>query len=327
MGENWQFDRFDMMFAARVETGGGAIDWPAIKAFRDVPTFTDAVLRYDAISGPFYGNQFILNKVVPETWRFQMIAFLMHLHETRDPEDPRSGLTLANFQRVCATLELASAGRAFAFLNIMRVGGYLARTRSETDRRIVHLEPTGHFIETVERWNDGIFELIDTAMPAAGLVAARAQNVMLSQTMRRHSTEKLLAGWRPLDAFPEVEHFASRDGGWMLLARAMALSLREGAGKPVAIDLVGFGKEFGSSRTQLRRILESAYAAELLEEPPQNGATICFSQQMVCAFASWFAWYLASYHDSAMAAPQRERIAQPSYLSSDDNAAPRQSNA
>ena len=301
MSNGWRIDEFDARFAARIDDQPDVIQWHAIKAFRDAPGFPNAALRYDTISGPFYGNQFILNKVVPEAWRFQMIVFLLHLYETRDPADPRSGLTLANFQKLCATLKLASAGRAFAFLNIMRVGGYLARSQSETDRRIVHLEPTPHFIETVERWNDGIFELIDTAIPSAGLVAARARNATLGQSMRRRSAEKILAGWQPLAAFPEVEHFAARDGGWMLLARAIALSLRQGTRMPVAIDLPAFGKEFGSSRSQLRRILESAHEAGLLEAPPQNGTNICLSPLLFCAFMTWLASYLANYHDSILA--------------------------
>jgi AraC-like DNA-binding protein len=291
-------DHYDTLFAARVAAAGGQ-DWAAVRAFRDSPTFIDAVLRYDAISGPFYANQFILNKVVPEAWRFQMIVFLLHLHDTRDWADPRSGLTLANFQRVCAQLGLASAGRAMAFLNIMRVGGYLARSRSEADGRIVHLEPTPRFIATVERWNDGIFALIDTAMPSAELVAARAHYPALGRDMRRISAEKILAGWKPLAAFPEVEHFAARDGGWMLLARAAALTLAGQEGAPVSIDLAAFAREFGTSRTQLRRILESAFGAGLLEAPPANGADIRLSSALVCAFAAWLAGYLASYHDSA----------------------------
>jgi hypothetical protein len=321
----WQLDRFDALFAARVNSSDVGIRWPAILAFRETPTFLDAVLRYDEISGPFYGHQFLLNKVVPEAWRFQMIVFLLHLHDTRDPADIRSGLTLANFQRVCATLQLASAGRAFAFLNIMRAGGYLERCPSEVDRRVVHLEPTARFLDTVERWNTGIFSLIDTALPSAGLVAARASDPLLGRAMRRHSAEKLLAGWRPLAAFPEVEHFAARDGGWILLARAMALLLRQRTDAPVAIDLTAFGKEFGSSRTQLRRILESAYEKGLLDAPPNNGTTICLSPQLICAFATWLASYLASYHDSAVSASSLDCVAQLSYPSNDDSAAPRQS--
>ena len=292
-------DSYDTLFAARVAAAGGQ-DWATIRAFRDSPTFIDAVRRYDAISGPFYANQFILNKVVPEAWRFQMIVFLLHLHDTRDWADPRSGLTLANFQRVCAQLGLASAGRAMAFLNIMRVGGYLARSRSEADGRIVHLEPTPRFIATVEQWNAGMFVLIDTALPAAGLVAASARWPDLGGEMRRISAEKILNGWKPLAAFPEVEHFAARDGGWMLLARASALTLTGHGDAPVAIDLSAFAKEFGTSRTQLRRILDSAHAAGLLDAPHGNGRTIALSPILAAAHVNWLASYLASYHDSTI---------------------------
>lgn len=294
----------DALFSARIAAQPASISWAAIRALRDSPTFIDAVRQYDAISGPFYANQFILNKVVPEARRFQMIVFLLHLHDTRDWSDPRSGLTLANFQRVCARLGLASAGRAMAFLNIMRVGGYLARRKSEADGRIVHLEPTPRFIATVEQWNDGIFTLIDTAMPSAGLIMTRARWPALGREMRRHSAEKLLAGWKPLAAFPEVEHFAARDGGWMLLARAAAMTLSVPSGAPVTIDLVAFGKEFGASRTQLRRILESAHKVGLIDAPPQNGKEVRLTPLLISAFHTWLASYLASYHDSAIAASQ-----------------------
>jgi hypothetical protein len=296
MTSAFRIDQHDDLFAPRTS----AEDWAHIIAFRNRPDFLKAALDYIVVSGPFYANNFILNKVVPEAWRFQMIVFLLHLHDMRDPHDPRSGLTLSNFQRLCTQLDLASRGRAFAFLNIMRVGGYLARIPSPRDTRVVHLEPTQLFMETVERWNDGIFRLIDIAAPESRLLQARHAYPALGREMRRRSAERIIAGWKPLGPFPEVLHFAATDGGWMLLAHGVAEAMRNGEGiAPVVINLTHFGTEYSVSRSHLRRLLEGAFESGLLEAPPANGANIRFSSQLVCAFVAWLASYLAGYHQSA----------------------------
>ena len=298
MNRNFAIDDYDSLFAARTT----ADDWAHIKAFRDRPQFPAAAAAYLEISAPFFANNFILNKVVPEAWRFQMIVFLLHLHDTRDPDNPRSGLTLSNFQRVCAQLDLASKGRAFAFLNLMRVGGYVMRMQSPQDNRVVHLEPTPLFLATVTQWNDGIFRMIDIAAPETSLIDHQRAYPHLGREMRRNSTERILSGWQPLGPFPEVFHFAATDGGWMLIAYLVCEATRNGDIAPISIDLAKFGRQYGGSRSQLRRLLEGAYRDGLLETPPASGAHIILTPRLVCAFLTWLASYLAGYQRSALAA-------------------------
>jgi hypothetical protein len=299
MAGAFDIGQYDALFATRTT----AEDWAHIIAFRNRAHFRDAALRYIEISGPFYRNNFFLNKILPEAWRFQMIALHLHLHDARDPNDPRSGLTLGNFQRVCKQLSLASPGRAFAFLSLMRVGGYLTRASEQRDARVVRLEPTPLALATLEKWNDGIFEMIDCATPEISLLEMRTRYPQLGREMRRRSAERLLGGWQPLAPFPEVFHFAATDGGWMLLARCVTDALRGGNGiTPVSIKLDSFGKEYGGSRSHLRRLLEGAYADGLLEALPANGADIRLSPRLTCAFMTWFASYLAGYQRSALEA-------------------------
>ena len=299
MAGAFDISQYDALFASRTTPE----DWAHIVAFRNRAHFLDAAMRYIEISGPFYRNNIFLNKILPEVWRFQMIALHLHLHDTRDPSDPRSGLTLGNFQRICKQLSLASPGRAFAFLSLMRVGGYLTRASEQRDARIVRLEPTPYALATLEKWNDGIFEMIDVATPEISLLKMRAIYPQLGREMRRRSAERLVAGWQPLVPFPEVLHFAATDGGWMLLAHCVTEALRSGNGiAPVSIKLDSFGKEYGGSRSHLRRLLEGAFADGLLEAPPANGADIRISPRLACAFLAWFASYLAGYQRSALAA-------------------------
>ena len=288
-------DEYDSEFASRLSPQ----EWEVILDFRRLPDFCVAAQQYQMISATFYANHFILNKVVPEVWRFQMIACLLHLYDTRNPDDPRSGLTLVNFQKICTELKLASRGRAFAFLNIMRVGGYLSRNPSSRDARVVELEPTPVFIETVERWNHGIFQMIDAALPGIDLVEKHKRLPRLGWTMRRRSVERVLAGWKPVDAFPEIYMFVAADGGWMLLSYCVAKAVHGDTIVPVSVNLSEIGQQYGGSRSHLRRLLETAYAKGYLLAPPSNGSNIVLSPKLVCAYMTWIASYLGGYYRSA----------------------------
>jgi hypothetical protein len=287
-------DSHDALFASRTT----ADEWNRIAAFRNSAHFCDGARRHEGVMAPFFSNNLILNKVVLEAWRFQMIVFTLYLHDTRDAGDPRSGLTFANLSRICKELELASTGRVYAFLNLMRAGGYLDSIRSAADSRIVHYAPTPAFMEKVHAWNDGIFAAIDAAKPDCGFLAKQDHIPELGKGMRVSGAERLLTGWKPLDPFPEVTHFANADGGWMLMEQIVARSLCHADGiivEPVSINLRHFGRDFGGSRSNLLRLLEGAYQAGLLEAPPQGGAHIHFTSRMTCAFLSFIASYLDNY--------------------------------
>ena len=237
-----------------------------------------------------------------------MLVIMLYLDATRDPQDPRTGLTLANMQKYCAQLELASPGRVYAFINIMKLGGYISSARSPLDSRVVHMVPTAQFMETVEEWNANIFESVDAAHPQAGLVALSARYPALGQGMRTSGAEGLLAGWKPLDPFPEAFHFAGVDGGWLLMEHIVAAALQEPGQvriAPVTLNMSVVGKQFGGSRSNLRRLLESAYELGLLDAPPEGGRNILFSSRMVCSFITFIASFLSYFEDHSAIALRR----------------------
>jgi hypothetical protein len=298
----------DTLFASRTT----AEDWARILTFRSRPHFLDGVRRHAGVMAPFFAHNLILNKVVAEVWRFQMLVVMLYLDATRDAQDPRTGLTLANMQKHCAQLELASPGRIYAFLNIMKLGGYIRSERSSLDSRVVHMMPTAQFMETVEEWNANIFESIDAAHPQAGLVAKSAQHPALGLGMRTSGAEGLIAGWKPLDPFPEANLFAGVDGGWLLMEHIVAAALQEPGGvriTPVTLNMSAVGKQFGGSRSNLRRLLESAYELGLLDAPPEGGRNVIFSSLMVCSFITFIASFLSYFEDhSAIALGRIEGV-------------------
>ncbi|MDE2445847.1 MAG: hypothetical protein KGO94_06695 [Alphaproteobacteria bacterium] len=290
---------YDATFASRTTPD----DWQRILRFRSSPRFLEALKTYHALIPQYFSDNVVLNKVVTEAWRFEMLVYTLYLHDTRETANPRSGLTTTNLEKICAQQKCASKGRVLAILGIMRLGGYLRQKKSEIDSRIKHLEPTAKFLSIVEGWNNRILQIIDAVYPEGALAQAHAQNPAIGRNMRTRGAEGLLAGFKLLDPFPEVFHFVSSDGGWMLLLHLVAESLRRGEYKsiaPVEVDLAAYGKRFSASRSHLRRLLESAYEKEILTAPPRNGSDVRLSPITVSAFLSCMASELDFYRGNAV---------------------------
>ena len=304
----FRIDSFDQPLASRMD----APEWQRILAFRNHPRFINALFRYNELIPDYFANNPILNKVVTEIWRFHSLIFTLHLCDTRDPDDPKSGLTVSRLQKVCAEQNMASPGRVLALLGIMQLGGYLRRQRSEVDSRIVHLEATDKLMKVVEGWTRAMLQIVDAVEPGDKLADCHARHPMFGRLLRRRGALVVLGGWRALDPFPEVLHFLSRDAAWMLLIRFAAESMRQGRDgelAPVAVELDSFGKLYGVSRSHLRRVLDTAHEAGLLDLPARNGSCILPSHKLMAAYLACMAsevgrcqqWALAVKADLAMA--------------------------
>jgi DNA-binding MarR family transcriptional regulator len=298
--EAFTIDCFDEVLSQRADPA----EWARIMSMRAQPNFLNCLKQYNKLMAPFFADKVILNKIVTEAWRFEMLVYTLYLYDQRDYSDSRSGLTVANLERLCAQMNCASPGRVRAILGIMRVGGYLRRSRSYEDQRVVQLEPTPQFLDIVESWNRRIFQISDSVFAEDHLVDWHKRENRLGWEMRNRGCEALVAGWKLLDPFPEVFHFVSSDGGWMLLLRCAFEALRLGNDQhimPVSVDLSTFGRRYGVSRSHLRRLLESAYEAGLLRAPPKNGANIVLSKELLASYLNCMAAEISFYRSHAMA--------------------------
>lgn len=290
----------DGQFAARMP----AEEWVRVRKMRDSPTMLDALDAYHELLSPYFSDHLLLNKVVTEGRRFEMLVYLLYLEATYDAADPRSGLTAANFRRVCAAQGVCSPNRASMVLGLMRLAGFLT-TRPAADPRVVQLVATPAFVEIVEGWNRAILSIIDTAAPGHALAAAHAALPGLGRGMRTHGARAALDGWHLLTAFPEARLMIDRDGGWMLLMHLTHESLKAGGREvisPVAVDLERFGKRFGVSRSHLRRLLEEVHAAGLLARPPRNGSDVQLQPELVASYITCMAAELEFYRTMTLAA-------------------------
>ena len=300
-----EFVPFDIAdFDAEISARATPEEWRRILNFRDAPGFKYALPKYHELMLGYYSGNMMLNKVVTEAWRFEMLVYTLHLYDMRDPENPRSGLTLSNLEKMCAAQKCASPGRVRTIVGIMWLGGFLKRNKSKRDSRVVHFEPSKNFIDIVEGWNNRIFQTIDAVFPEDRLAASHLSHPRFGWEMRNGGARGLLAGWKMLDPFPEVFHFVSADGGWMLLLHCAHEALRLGGGThiaPVSVDLATFGPRFGVSRSHLRRLLEAAHKAGLLSEPPRNGSHIVLAPKLLASYLTCMASELDYFRGHALA--------------------------
>ena len=297
----FRLDCFDVELASRMPPA----DWRRMLELRSHSRFLLGLECYDTRIAQFFSDNLILNKVVTEAWRFEMIVYLLYLYETREHDVARSGLTVSNLQKLCTKQNCASNGRVLAILGLMGAAGYLRRSRSVHDNRIMQLEPSEAFINIVEGWNRRIFETIDSIVPEGALESHHVFHPRFGCEMRTRGALGVIEGFKLIDPFPEVSHFVSCDGGWMLLLKCVAETVRHGGGHtivPVSLDLGAVATRFGVSRSHLRRLLESAYSIGLLDAPPRNGANIMLSPILMASFLSCMASELSYYREHAEAA-------------------------
>jgi hypothetical protein len=292
MIENFDITAHDDTLAGRMST----FEWSRIRDFRSLPKFLDLARQEDQFGAPEFAQLHAVMVMVGEQWRFQMAVHAVHLIDTRTPDDAGSGLTIGNLQRRCTKLDLASPGRVKAFLGTLTTRGLLTPAQSLQDRRIIHLEPSPIFLAIVDHAMNTIIGLVDAVDTNAKLAQHNAVHPTFGKEMRRIGTERLIAGWNPEQAFPEVHGFSTREGGWMLLCHCVAIVLRNGTrSTPVSVALDIVANETGGSRSNLRKILYEAYDQDLLEASPQNGTHILLSETLLCSFFAYLASYYAHY--------------------------------
>jgi len=157
------------------------IDWAGptreeVAALRRHPRFGEAMTASMRVPLDLYHGNRILNLITNDRGRYILAIFALHLHYSRRPQDPGSGLTATRLQTMCAEQGVCSFGRAGALIRLLRWTGYLTDAPATQDRRVRLLMPTERMFEIHrERWR--------RQLHAVALVRPEAQEP-LSSTIR-----------------------------------------------------------------------------------------------------------------------------------------------
>jgi AraC-like DNA-binding protein len=281
-----------------------ASEWDAICAYRSRGRFPQALIRYDELLSVGFLDNPVLTMSMRETSRFNTLAIALHLHDVRNADDPRSGLTMGLLKSVCEKFGIASAGRVAEIINLLIHNRYFARTPCTVDKRITLIAPTERMVPVLYRWDKAYFEMLDVSNSQLNLTADFIADPTLGPRLRRAVGNKRVAGWSSLSAFPDVNMFLERAGGWSLFARCMSMWMNrapEALDAPLTLNLEEFAAEAGASRSSLRRLLTEAHQQGLLLTAPRTGQNIVMSDKLVSTGATWLAYLLLTHETLALA--------------------------
>jgi hypothetical protein len=263
--------------------------------FRTHPAFPDAVRLYAERLLGIYDRQPLLNRLIREEARWLISGFALYLHFARDPCELTSGTTLGRLQALSVAHGLASPARVATLVALMRVGGFLVQTTTQTDRRARRLEPTEAMLAYARPWLAANLDAIRLLGPEAGFHDQLDCDPDFIGRFYREAGTLFMSGVRVMDAVPDIRLFSGRDAGYMILLR-LWLSDPDCAFPPrgpMALPYEEVARTFGVSRSHVRRLMEAAAAQGLVRLLADDGRAIEVLPPLVALFAECLALQLA----------------------------------
>ena len=235
----------------------------AIAALRDHPQFQLAMR--EAARGVvtlLHGNR-VLNSLMNDRARALFGAVALYLHYSGDGNP---GLTVGRMKELCVRLGLCSRGRCEAMLALMRAAGFFVSVPNR-DGRQRQLAPTEKLLAMYRaRW-DRNFCAMRLVMPEAANYLAALDDPAFIREFMLALGERYVGGLRLLDYVPELEIFAERSSGVVIL---YSLALEGPANGPfpptgpVPLSISALAKRFAVSRKHVLTLLRDAEVQGLL---------------------------------------------------------------
>jgi hypothetical protein len=236
--------------------------------------------------------------LVNETARSLISNICIYADLDFDPATPGTGLTVRKLQRLCSARGLASPGRVFAFVNMMRLSGYL-RTEPVQDQRYKILRPTDKLHAYRRDLMQCIFSAVDIVSHRGDYAQRASDPATDRQILRVAGSDYFERGLLLLDYHPDIKMFADRDGGYHFLLELLHLSgFFSGdyaPGRTLDISLTQMGLRCFLSRSHLRSILNDAAERGLIAFATGPGITITLQNTLTRLYDQHVAILLAYY--------------------------------
>jgi hypothetical protein len=271
---------------------------PSVEALRAIEAHPHlpAALRAMASGGvAIYRGNRIVNILINDRARFLIGVFAIHLHHVSRPGDPRSGATLGRIRTLCVEQKVCSGGRAEAMLVLMRMFGYLASAPSEADRRLHRVVPTDGLISWHRARLALTLEAITGLMPEAAQAHAALHSRDFVERLVSHFARVHLPGFYYVDHVPEMRLFFERNAGVPILFSIMLTCEATDSFPPrgpVAASLKNLARQFGVSRSHVRRLLQQAVDSGLMERDVSRPDRFRLLPAVHVAFTRLMAMYI-----------------------------------
>jgi hypothetical protein len=233
----------------------------AISALRKHVRFQAAMRAAARSTVALYRGNRLLNSLMNDRARALFAHVALYLHFVGTP-----GLTVGAMKELCVQLGLCSRGRCEAVLALMRAAGFFS-TAPHADRRLRLLVPTEKLIALQrERWAAHL-EAMRLVMPKAERYCGALGDELFMRAFVISLVEKFIAGLRVLDYAPELEMFAERNAGMVILFNLALAGPADGPFPPdaaVPLSINALATTFSVSRKHVLTMLRDAEAQQML---------------------------------------------------------------
>src|SRR5215470_5598705 len=244
----------------------GPLSAEAVAALRAHPLLSNAVI---AAAGALVAITPRPPVIINDLGRFVIGNLALYLHYSRDPADPRSGLSAGRLKALCTEQNVCSRGRAVAVMVLMRNAGDLVPAACQVDQRLRLLVPTERLIKACRQYWEAIFRGMALVIPRRSDAVAALQREDVSAAFSQVFGGYFCAGVRMFKLGGQgLTPFAQRNAALAILLSLFVASEQDGSsGSPatVSISIAELARRFGVSRPQVVRVLDTAVEASLVE--------------------------------------------------------------
>lgn len=224
------------------------------------PGLARAVTAATAQAVRNYDGNWIRNRLLNDRGRALMAMLMLDLHFTRNVG---KGFTGAQLRREVAACDLCSPGRVIALVAAMRVSKLLAPIPG-ADQRELRLAPTQLLLDLHRmRWRN-VFTAMSLMMPELAAAALAIPDSQLFGPGTHAIMDAYRKGLRVWDVTPELEPFADRDAGFVILARLHASDHSD-------LPIQDIARQFTVSRSHVAGLLRQAEADGLVSPTGSRG--------------------------------------------------------
>lgn len=228
-----------------------------------------------------------LNRLLQEAARNILFVVIMCLNARYDQDDRATWPTMRLVARTTAAHGVASERRIHGLVTQFVRAGYIELDASHRDRRIELVTPTAKMVAEDQVWLASHYLPLQILFPDPGYDLIMRRDPKFQVAQRLVASSFLAHGMKILADHELIVRFMMHEGGMMTLLKLMELDRRGALQDPVSY--ADIGARFGTSRTQVRKIVQEAVSVGFLSVSKDDRPIVGLTPKLFEAFDRFIA--------------------------------------
>jgi DNA-binding MarR family transcriptional regulator len=251
------------------------------------PAFSHAQALYlDLYEAPFKNNPFLV-RLFGSAGRSVAFLTALRLAALQVPGDETTLLTPRRMQEVAVRSRVIRPRTMTNALARLRATGYLKSSPVPGDRRQSALQPTEKALTYYRDWVSAHIRPLAMIFPDRNYSAGVNGEPDFLLAQRRAGARVIARSGEVLARNPDIMLFLTRDAGYFILT-ILLQQVRDSGGLSAA-PLGALSDRFGISRTHVRKVLQTAQAAGLLDILAPGARKVAVTRRLSESFDRYFA--------------------------------------